>query len=487
MMHPFHQLLLDIQRQSNAISVSAYDTAWLAWLMPTARDWLCDAQRPDGSWGADLEYYHDRVICTLAAINALAATSANGHDMRRIERGIRYLEKAALCLSLDPTETVGFELLAPALLKIGKDMGLNLEKVAHALEPYEIVHRQKMALLPPAMIYSRKSTAPHSLEFLGFDGLDHAAVAQLRFANGSIHSSPAATAFCEVAGAGSPMGQSYLSSTLEEYQGAAPTLAPFEWFEIIWSLLHLYLGEDLKQFQQVAQPLIEQIEAGWGPEGIGLAEEFPADFDNTTAAYMLLSKLSDAPDPTILEAYEEEDHFRCYWFERNISLDVHIHLVMSLRQALNLPRRDDMLLKAINVLSRYLQSDFITDKWHVSPYYSTTHAVMALSGLADHLIEDQIYWLCQTQQADGRWTFYPNFPRAAVEETAYALLALLVVQKQKSSIPHDIIKRGMDYLTTHYDHHQGLPALWVGKGLYHPLHITRSVFLAAFALYNQLY
>jgi uncharacterized protein YfaS (alpha-2-macroglobulin family) len=112
---------------------------------------------------------------------------------------------------------------------------------------------------------------------------------------------------------------------------------------------------------------------------------------------------------------------------------------------------------------------------------------MALSGLADHLIEDQIYWLCQTQQADGHWTFYPNFPRAAVEETAYALLALLVVQKQKGSIPHDIIKRGMDYLTTHYHQHQGLPALWVGKGLYHPLHITRSVFLATFALYNQLY
>lgn len=485
--HPFHQLLLDIQAQPNAISVSAYDTAWLAWLMPTARDWLCAAQHLDGSWGAGLEYYHDRVISTLAAINALAATSTNNHDLHRIERGIKYLERATLCLSRDPTETVGFELLAPALVKMGEGLGLNLDQVARALEPYEIVRRQKMALIPNAVLYSPKSTAPHSLEFVGFDDLDHAAVAQLRFANGSIHNSPASTAFCEVAGAGSPAGQAYLSAILEYYQGTAPTFAPFELYEIAWSLLHLDLAEDLAQINQMAQPLVEKIQADWGPEGIGITREFPVDLDNTAVAYMLLSRLSDAPEPAVFETYEEEDHFRCYRFERNISVDVHIHLVMALRQTPDFPRRDDMLLKAVNVLSRYLQSDFITDKWHVSPYYSTAHAVIALNGLADHLIEDQIYWLCHTQQADGRWTFYPNFPGAAVEETSLALLALLIVQKQNGSIPHAIIKRGMEYLTQHYHHHQDLPALWVAKTVNHPLHITRSIFLATFALYHQLY
>ena len=241
------------------------------------------------------------------------------------------------------------------------------------------------------MLYSPQATVPHSLEFVGFDELDRAAIAQLRLANGSIHSSPAATAFCEIAGAGSAAGQDYLSSTLEYYQGTVPTLAPFESFEIIWALLHLYLAEDLETLLQVARPLLDRIKSGWGSEGIGLAQGFPADFDNTAAAYMLLTALSHAPDPAVLKKYEEEDHFRCYPFERNISLDVHIHLVMTLRQVPDFPGRDDMLLKAINVLSRYLELDFITDKWHVSPYYSTAHAVIALSGLADHLIENQIY------------------------------------------------------------------------------------------------
>ena len=163
--------------------------------LPEARDWLIDAQHPDGSWGADLEYGHDRVISTLSAINALAATSSNGHDLQRVERGIKYLERATTCLSRDPTETVGFELLAPSLLKTGRKLDLNLEGVARALEPYEIVYRQKMDLIPPAMIYSPQATMAHSLEFVGLDALDRAAVEGLRLANGSVHSSPAATAW----------------------------------------------------------------------------------------------------------------------------------------------------------------------------------------------------------------------------------------------------------------------------------------------------
>ena len=186
-MHPFCELLFEIQQQPNAISASAYDTAWLAWLTASTRDWLCDAQHLDGSWGAELEYYHDRVICTLAAINALAATSTNGHDLQRLERGIKYLESATSHLSRDPTETVGFELIAPSLLSIGQRLGLDLGGVARNLEPYEIVRRQKMALIPPVMLYSPRATVPHSLEFVGFDDLDKAAVAQLRLANGSIH------------------------------------------------------------------------------------------------------------------------------------------------------------------------------------------------------------------------------------------------------------------------------------------------------------
>jgi halimadienyl-diphosphate synthase len=259
-------------------------------------------------------------------------------------------------------------------------------------------------------------------------------------------------------------------------------------YEIAWSLLHLHLAEDLREHQPYVEPLIETLRTNWGPEGIGITQEFPVDLDNTATAYMLLSTLGEFPDPKVFETFEEEDHFRCYRFERNISVDVHIHLIMALRQTPDFPRRDDMLLKAINIVSRYMQPGYITDKWHVSPYYSTAHAIIALHGLVnDSLIQDQIDWLCNTQQPDGSWTFYPHFPPTAIEETAHALLALLVVQKRRGVIPHDIIKRGIKFLRSHYDYHQDLPALWVAKAVYRPLHITRAIFLATFALYDQLY
>ena len=68
---------------------TAYDTAWAARLgeidsavSNRALTWLNRNQLPDGSWGAPAPmYYHDRVICTLAA---MMARSYRGH--RQAER-----------------------------------------------------------------------------------------------------------------------------------------------------------------------------------------------------------------------------------------------------------------------------------------------------------------------------------------------------------------------------------------------------------------
>ena len=56
MRQAFTELLLKLQNSSSHISPSAYDTAWAAWLYPEAREWLVNAQHPDGSWGAEVIY-----------------------------------------------------------------------------------------------------------------------------------------------------------------------------------------------------------------------------------------------------------------------------------------------------------------------------------------------------------------------------------------------------------------------------------------------
>ncbi len=72
------KLLSALGREPTEGSI-AYDTAWLARLairfpnygFDDALLWLRRNQHADGSWGSDALHYHDRMISTLSAINAL--------------------------------------------------------------------------------------------------------------------------------------------------------------------------------------------------------------------------------------------------------------------------------------------------------------------------------------------------------------------------------------------------------------------------------
>jgi halimadienyl-diphosphate synthase len=482
----FTDLLTRIRNNPNYISPSTYDTAWLAWLYPQAREWVINAQRPDGSWGAEVEYYHDRVITTLAAINAIAASSANSHELKRIEQSIRYLERAIPCLPQDVYETVGFELLVPNLVNVGKSLGLKLDQVERLIEPLMPIYHQKLALIPKDLIYSPKVAVAHSLEFMDFKALDQAAIPHLRSINGSIHNSPSATAFVEIAMKGSREGRAYLDMLLSRYSGVAPGFAPFELFELIWVLYHISLNSDLRLLRPTIDPFVEFLNNVWTEKGVGFSVTFIPDPDDASLAFRIMSKLGLQQDPSFLEVYEVNDHFQCFPLERNLSLDVHIHIVDALRDTPDFPRRDDLLLKALNILGRDLTTEYIVDKWHISPYYSTSHAIIALTGLSDNIIKKQIKWLLKTQREDGSWTFYPNQPRAAVEETAYALMALMTVYEVKGNIPFDVIQRGFRYLEKHYRTAEDLPALWINKVLYNPYHIVDAVILSTLTKYQNL-
>lgn len=78
------------------ISISAYDTAWVALVknmergdgpqFPSSVDWIALNQLPDGSWGDHTFFYaHDRIINTLACIVALTSW---GIHADKCEKGI---------------------------------------------------------------------------------------------------------------------------------------------------------------------------------------------------------------------------------------------------------------------------------------------------------------------------------------------------------------------------------------------------------------
>lgn len=68
--------------EDGEISISAYDTAWVALAQdlngggtpqfPSSLEWIANNQLMDGSWGDDCLFYaHDRIINTLACVIAL--------------------------------------------------------------------------------------------------------------------------------------------------------------------------------------------------------------------------------------------------------------------------------------------------------------------------------------------------------------------------------------------------------------------------------
>ena len=119
------------QLGSSKIYSAAYDTAWAAQLTELgepmgarALDWLRENQLPDGSWGSDnVAYGHDRVICTLASMVALARWG-NEHDKKHLERARVGLDVAMKTLPTDIAgATVGFEMLVPDLLDTAYELG----------------------------------------------------------------------------------------------------------------------------------------------------------------------------------------------------------------------------------------------------------------------------------------------------------------------------------------------------------------------------
>lgn len=73
-----------------------------------------------------------------------------------------------------------------------------------------------------------------------------------------------------------------------------------------------------------------------------------------------------------------------------------------------------------------------------------------------------------------------------MEETAYALLALMTVREKKGDIPLHAIERGIYYVEKHFTTAEALPSLWIHKCLYNPYHIVESVVLSALDKYHNM-
>jgi halimadienyl-diphosphate synthase len=487
-----HAAVLDTHRPG--IAGVAYDTAWLAGVparadrrtsrFPTSLRWLAENQLPDGSWGSSVRYEHDRILCTLAALAPLAQFGRRDVDRRIVEAGTRYLWQHGHLLNREPVELVGFELLLPTLVERARTAGI---AVPPHLDIYAAERARKLELIPSHALYSPHTTVVHSLEFLG-DAVDPTRLRGAQATNGSIGNSPAATAFF-LQQFESAEADAYLANCLNRIDGATvPVLHPCETFELLWAAYHLFLAgvpaERLLTLDELAH-----LGASLATGGVSLSPTFPIpDADDTAVALLLLDDLGLHADPSVLTTFEDRSGtFVSFPYERHSSVGVNVHVLHALAKVGGYPTSAERIRSIVEYLADEHSGLYWIDKWHISPLYATSHALLVLEQLTPeqrrpvaHLMERSREWLRQSQNADGSWGFYGQ-PTA--EETAYGLLALTATPTFDD---RDRARCAAAAAYLRETDGADMPALWIDKCLYLPPLVVRAAIKAAVTAWERI-
>ena len=482
-----------VRNLNERMGPSPYDIAWLARLKssvngsvrwPDLIDWLLNNQHADGSWGGQVVYYHERIICTLAAAIALRQNDDRFKSREAVQRAERYLWRHLHMLKRDPFELVGFELIFPTLLQEAQSLGLD---VPNHTCGYGEIQTAKLRLIPIELLYSPRVSTVHSLEFLGSAG-DPGKLRDALASNGSLGNSPAATAYYLLRGKHDDRALNYLEE-LRKHAAPVIYLYPFRTFELTWVLNNLaFCQTPITEFAD--HTIWETLQTELGPTGIGLDPTFGIpDGDITSVCSRLLLKAGYDFDPMVLARFEDKQAriFRTYDYERNSSVGTNVHALQALSLMPDYPNRYEMQAQIVfMLLNLRVYNMYWIDKWHASPYYATTHVLVGLLHEdleMAHFCRTSVDWLLHTQREDGSWGF---FQQGTAEETAYALIALLQFSRHESIDPH-LLQRGAAYLAQAYEQGSAAhPELWIGKCLYIPYDVVHSVILAALILYEEM-
>ncbi len=477
---------------STRMDISAYDTAWVAALetaggaprFPQSLHWLRRHQHADGSWGAPgacgqtQPYYHDRLITTLRSVLTLDAWSESPCDRRQVVRGLSYIRAHATDLAQDPVETVAFELIFPTLLDEAAQRGLELPQ--EAFVPVRVMGAAKRARAPRHLAYDRRTPLVISLEAVG-SHFEVELASAVQEVNGSVGTSPSATAYLLQHCPDNDAAAGYLHELLQDDSGTGgmPAFFPIETYEYSWALYQLGQARPdiYRQMADTLTPILDYLyttrsRTGW----TFCAQTAVKESDTTAVCFAVLNQAGYTLNPALLYQYEEADHFRVYPFERNPSPSANAHILDALHYC-DPHERAPRVEKIIRFLNETRQpGGFWFDKWHVSPYYTTSHVVLAALDWAPDLVAPAIDWLLAGQRPDGSWGYYAP----TLEETAYGVLALAVWQRAGHAVPACALARGVAYLQEHYTWDEAAyPPLWIAKTLHVPLLITQAGVLAA--------
>lgn len=467
---------------------SVYDTAMVVRLAPPpegarpALNWLLEQQHPDGGWGPP-HFPAGRDLPTLAAILALRELKDDPGGRAACAAGLAFLRNQASRWSTIPDDLpIALELTFPALVNAAITAGVDISD-----EPYRVlaaVGDQKRKAITRMPLLAG-TPAAYAWEALGLP----ASAATLVDAAGSVGTSPSATAAWMSAtrdlGANAPARKAaaaYLRrasvSTGAGVPGVVPHAYPVERFEQAW-VLFIVLSAGLFTHPGIAESLdvaVQDLASAVRPDGVGYADVFVPDGDDTFCSVAALKGAGRAVDSALIRGFQGENQFFVFRGERNPSPSANAHALY----ALALFGEDFAPARKFLVSRQSPDGRFLEDKWHTSWLYTTHRAVLALRvDDGDGALTRTLGAILANQRPDGGFGASSS-PTSF--ETAHGLLALRALRDKglSSAQTTGAMERAYHWMLAHYrPFGPGENALWIGKELYAAPRIDRAAELSA--------
>lgn len=376
--------LLNIQNPG--VSESAYDIAWIARITDDGKTpqfkqslyWILENQKEDGSWGAEMEYYHDRIMCTLSCILALDQYNFDRRYENQLERAEEYVCENIQNLSKDHSKTVGFEVLFPKLMDDAWTNGRCLSALYSPVAKYLDLRKEKLGRLEK-YVGMRPTTLLHSLECFD-DTFDFGSVMKFQARNGSFLNSPSATAYVYM-NTQDARCLEYLENVVEVFNGAVPVNYPLDIFRANWILDDIYTFGLQDEFRDKVAHLSNYIIQHWTEKGHSWSKDFNLpDLDNTAVGYRNLIHLGHYASEQVFFNFFDGEKFFCFEGE----LDSGPSHIANLLITLNMMPKTRFVDKARKICFEKLMEtkneDWSwSDKWHVSNLYVTSRVYRAMS------------------------------------------------------------------------------------------------------------
>ncbi|KAH0978402.1 hypothetical protein GBA52_028121 [Prunus armeniaca] len=306
--------------EDGEITVSAYDTAWVALVedvegsglpqFPSSLEWIANNQLPDGSWG-DSEIFtaHDRIINTIACVVALKTWNVHPD---KCEKGMAYFKENINKLGNENAQhmPIGFEVAFPSILEIARSLNLEVPDDCAVLHEIYAMRNLKLTKIPRDIMHKVPTTLLHSLE--GMAGLDWKKLLKLQSHDGSFLFSPASTAYALMQTKDSKC-MTYLAKAVHKFNGGVPNVYPVDLFEHVWVVDRLQRLGISRYFEPQIKECINYVNRYWTEKGICWARNSEVqDIDDTAMAFRLLRLHGHHVSADVFEHFKKGNEFICF-------------------------------------------------------------------------------------------------------------------------------------------------------------------------------